>query len=327
LFPVLRRAGFSMRLRFDFRRSELGEIRRMASWMLGYVGSQWAANLVVQRVANSAAARGAAGDGYSAYFNSWQLFQLPYAVVGIAVISALLPRMSGHATDRRYSLLREDFSAGVRLASVIVVPAAVFLAVLGPPLCELLFGHGSTSAEKARYIGEVFSAFSLGLVPFMLTQLQLRVFYSFRDNRAPALIGMLMLVVGVAGDLVAFTVLPPRQVVVGLAAVYGLVTLTGATVAWPLQLRRVGSLDGRRITRSLARMYLATLPGVVFAFAVMAVAGSLLHAPGALYGLVSVVVGGGGALLLYALCAKLLGIEELQVFVRSLAGRIPRRKP
>jgi Lipid II flippase MurJ len=69
----------------------------------GYVGSQWAANLVVQRVANSAAAHGAAGDGYSAYFNSWQLFQLPYAVVGIAVISALLPRMSGHASDRRYS--------------------------------------------------------------------------------------------------------------------------------------------------------------------------------------------------------------------------------
>ncbi len=181
LFPVLRRAGFSMHLRWDFRRSELGEIRRMASWMLGYVGSQWAANLVVQRVANSAAAHGATGDGYSAYFNSWQLFQLPYAVVGISVISALLPRMSGHATDRRYSLVREDFSTGVRLASVIVVPAAVFLAVLGTPLCEFLFAHGSTSPEKARYIGEVFSAFSLGLEGFMLTQLQLRVFYAFRD--------------------------------------------------------------------------------------------------------------------------------------------------
>jgi putative peptidoglycan lipid II flippase len=77
LFPVLRRAGFSLHLRWDFRRSEIREIRRMASWMLGYVGSQWAATLVVQRVANSAAAHGATGDGYSAYFNSWQLFQLP----------------------------------------------------------------------------------------------------------------------------------------------------------------------------------------------------------------------------------------------------------
>jgi putative peptidoglycan lipid II flippase len=135
---------------------------------------------------------------------------------------------------------------------------------------------------------------------------------------------MLMLVVGVIGDLIALTVLPPRQVVIGLAAVYGLVTLTGATVAWPLQLRRVGSLDGRRITRSLVRMYLATLPGVVFAFATMAVVGSVFHAPSALYGLVSTVAGGGGALLLYAICAKLLGIDEFGVLLRSVAGRLGR---
>jgi murein biosynthesis integral membrane protein MurJ len=324
LFPVLRRAGFSMHLRWDFRRAELGEIRRMAGWMLGYVGSQWAANLVVQRVANSAAAHGATGDGYSAYFNSWQLFQLPYAVVGISVISALLPRMSAHATDRRYSRVREDFSTGVRLASVIVVPASLFLAVLGPPLCELLFAHGSTSPQKARYIGEVFGVFALGLVPFMLTQLQLRVFYAFRQNRAPAVIGMLMLAVGVLGDLVAFTVLPPSRVVVGLAAAYGLVTLTGATVAWPLQLRRVGSLDGWRITHSLVRMYLAALPGVVFAFVTMTVLGSVFAAPSALYGLTSTVIGGGGALVLYAVCAKLLRIDEFRVLVRSVAGRLGR---
>jgi putative peptidoglycan lipid II flippase len=324
LFPVLRRAGFSMHLRWDFRRSEISEIGRMASWMLGYVGSQWAGNLVVQRVANSAAAHGAIGDGYSAYFNSWQLFQLPYAVVGISVISALLPRMSGHATDRRYSLVREDFSTGVRLASVIVVPAAVFLAVLGTPLCEFLFAHGSTSPEKARYIGEVFGVFSLGLMPFMLTQLQLRVFYSFHENRAPAVIGMVMLVVGVIGDLIALKVLPPDQVVIGLAAAYGLVTLTGAVAAWPLLLRRVGSLDGWRIARSLIRMFLATVPGLVFAFATMAVVGSVLHPPGVLYGLLSTVIGGGGALILYAICARLLGIEEFRVLVRSVAGRFAR---
>jgi murein biosynthesis integral membrane protein MurJ len=324
LFPVLRRAGFSMHLRWDFRRSEIREIRKMASWMLGYVGSQWAGNLVVQRVANSAAAHGATGAGYSVYFNSWQLFQLPYAVVGISVISALLPRMSAHATDRRYSLVREDFSTGVRLAAVIVVPAMVFLAVLGAPLCEFLFAHGSTSPERARYIGEVFAVFSLGLMPFMLTQLQLRVFYAFQQNRAPALIGMFMLMVGVIGDLIALTVLPPKQVVIGLAAAYGLVTLTGAAVAWRLQLRRLGSLDGRRITRSLVRMFLATVPGLVFAYVTMAVASSALHAPGVLYGLVSTVIGGGGALLLYAICAKLLRIEEFDFLVRSVAGRFGR---
>jgi putative peptidoglycan lipid II flippase len=326
LFPVMWRAGFSMRLTFDFRRSEIGEIGRMSGWMFGYVATQAIGNLVVQRVANSAGNSAAhlhpsvSGVGISAWSYAYQLFQLPYAIVGISVISALLPRMSGHANDRRYSLVRDDFSKGVRVASVIVVPAAVFLGVLGAPLSEFLFAHGHTTTDQARYIGEVFGAFAVGLVPFMFTQLQLRVFYSFRENKTPAILGMVMLIIGVLGDLVALEFLPPTRTVVGLAFAYDLVTLSGAILAWPLLLRRVGSLDGWRITRSLVRMLLATVPGLLFAFVVMAVVGSFLH-QGPVYGLVTTVVGGGGALLLYAFCSRLLGIEEFRTLMRSVAGR------
>jgi putative peptidoglycan lipid II flippase len=316
LFPIMRRAGFSMRLRWDLRRGEVREIGRMAGWMFGYVASQALGNLVVQRIANAA-------GNYSAYSYAWQLFQLPYAIVGISVISALLPRMSGHANERRYSLVRDDFSTGVRLASVIVVPAAVFLAVLGPPLCEILFNFGANKGG-GRYIGEVFGAFAIGLVPFMLTQLQLRVFYSFHENRTPAVIGMVMLIVGVIGDFIVYAVLPPGthgpQTVIGLAFAYDLVTLTGAVLAWPLLLRRVGSLDGWRITRSLVRMLLATVPGLIFTLVVTAVIGSFMH-QGALYGIVVTVVGGSGALLLYAVCCRLLGIEEFRTLMRSVGGR------
>jgi putative peptidoglycan lipid II flippase len=322
LFPVLRRAGFSMRLRMDLRRSEISAIGRQAGWLLGYVVSQSAGNLIVQRVAN-VAGKYSLHHGYSPYAYAWSLFQLPYAIVGISVISALLPRMSGHATDRRYSKVREDFSTGVRLASVIVVPAAVFLAVLGAPLCEVLFSYGAETPADARFIGEAFGVFSLGLVPFMLTQLQLRVFYSFHQNRTPALIGVVMLLVGIVGDLIALNVLPADRVVIGLAAAYGLVTLTGAVISWPLLLRRVGSLDGWRITRSLVRMFLATLPGLAFILVIMAMFGSFLHA-GPVYGLLTTVVGGGGALFLYAVCARLLKVEEFTRLMETLAGRIRR---
>jgi putative peptidoglycan lipid II flippase len=324
LFPVLRRAGFSMRLRWDLRRSEISEIGRMAGWMFGYVATQWLGNLVVQRVANSATNTAITHHNGTAYYtiysNAWQLFQLPYAIVGISVISALLPRMSGHANERRYSLVRDDFSKGVRIASVIVVPAAIFLAVMGAPLCEFLFAHGGTGTPEARLIGEVFGVFSLGLVPFMLTQLQLRVFYSFHQNRTPAIIGMVMLIVGVIGALVALWALPYTQTVIGLAFAYDLVSLAGAAIAWPLLLRRVGSLDGWRITRSLVRMLIATLPGLVFIFVVIAVAGMVMH-QGPLYGFVVTLIGGGGALLLYAVACRILGIEEFRTLMRSVGGR------
>ena len=166
----------------------------------------------------------------------------------------------------------------------------------------------------------MFGAFCLGLLPFMLTQLQLRVFYSFHDSRTPAVIGMVMLVIGVIGYMVVKVAVAPTQIVVGLAFAFDIMTLAGAAIAWPLLLRRVGSLDGWRITRSLVRMFLATIPGLLFAFVAMAVVGSFLH-PGPLYGLVTTIVGGGGALLLYAICSRLLGIEEFRTLMRSVAGR------
>jgi len=318
LFPSLRAAGFRWRPALGFRPGEVSEMGRMAGWMSVYVISQWAGNLVVQILANAASA---GRNGYSAYSIAWQLFQLPYAIIGISVITALLPRMSEHASGRRYSLVRDDFSIGVRLASVLVVPAAIYLAVLGGPLAELLFSYGSNSSVEARYIGQVFGLFALGLVPYMLTQLQLRVFYSFQDSRGAAFVGLLIMCVSIAASLVAWSILPGAAVVAGLAVAYGLANLTGTVAGWTLLLRRVGSLDGRAIARSLTRMHLATVPGLVFAVAVMVGAGRILHNPSPAYGLVVTVVGGGGATALYALSARSLRVAEFGFLTKTIAAR------
>jgi putative peptidoglycan lipid II flippase len=318
LFPSLRAAGFRWRPTVGFRRDEVSEMGRMAGWMSVYVITQWAGNLVVQILANNASA---GANGYSAYSIAWQLFQLPYAIVGISVITALLPRMSEHASARRYSLVRDDFSIGVRLASVIVVPTSIYLAVLGAPLAEVLFGYGSSTPPEAQYIGLVFGLFSLGLVPYMLTQLQLRVFYSFQDSRTAAFVGLLTMVASIAGALIAASTLPGPQQVAGLAVAYGFANLVGTVAGWALLLRRVGSLDGWAIARSLTRMHVATVPGLVFALAVMAGARHIAHDPSAIYGLIVTVVGGGGAIGLFALCARSLRIAEFGFLMKTVAAR------
>jgi putative peptidoglycan lipid II flippase len=320
LLPALRQVGFKWHPDFAFRRDEVSEIRRMTGWMAGYVVTQWAGNLVAQIVANTTSGT-ASNRGYSAYTYSWMLFQLPYAIIGISVITALLPRMSEHADIRRYSLVRNDFSTGVRLSSVIVVPAAIFLGVLGGPLAQVIFSYGRTSAADAQYIGQVFGLFALGLVPFMLTQLQLRVFYSFHDSRTAAFVGLLTMTVGIIGALIALGTLSKADLVAGLAIAYGIANLCGAVAGWALLLRRVGSLDGWAVARSLARMHLATVPGVVFALLVMYVGSRILHDPGPGYGLFVTIFGGGGAVLLYALCARKLRVAEFGFLIRTVAGR------
>jgi murein biosynthesis integral membrane protein MurJ len=324
LIPVLRRAGFRWRPRFDFRRAEVAEIRRMAAPLVGYVLTTQASFLVVQNVANAASIRpGAAYDSFSTYTYAWQLFQLPYAIIGVSVITALLPRMSAHAAERRYPLVRDDFSTGVRLSSVIVVPASVLLIVLGPPLAEFLFGHGSTTSAEARYIGEVFSVFSIGLVPYMMFQLMLRVFYALHDSRTPMFIGVAVMVANIGTSLVVLNVVPTGHVVEGLGASFGVAQLVGAVVSWRILSRRLGGLAGRQIADTLWRLYAAAIPALLFAWAVTFMVG-VLFSPGPVYGFITLFLGGSGGLLLYLLFSRALGITEVTTLTSTVKTRLHR---
>jgi putative peptidoglycan lipid II flippase len=312
MIPSLRRVGFRWRPTFDFRRAEISEMGRMSGWMFGYVLTTQIAFLITTRVA---------GTGFAAYSNAYTLFQLPYAVVGISVITAMLPRMSSHASEGRYQQVASDFSAATRIASVIVVPAALILAVVGAPLAQAIFGHGSTSQASARYVGEIFAVFSLGLLPYMLFQLLLRVFYAMHDSRTPALIGVVTMAVNITTNLIAVAVLPPADVVVGLGACFGIANIIGTTMAWRMIGRRIGGLDGIAVRKSLVRMHLAALPGAVFALAIMVMVGAIIPG-GTLGALTTVIIGGAGALLLYVTFAKAIGVPELDDLIGTVRSRL-----
>ncbi len=309
LVPALRRVGFHWHPRLDFRRAEVSEIGRMGGWMFGYVAATQVAFLVTTKVA------GDTDNGITVYNYAWLLFQLPYAVVGISVITALLPRMSAHATERRFGLVRQDFSTGVRLAATIVVPCSLVLAVLGPKLGEIFFAHGRTHLNQAHYMGVVFAVFCLGLLPYMIFQLQLRVFYSVHDSKTPALIGLATMSVNIVANLLALSLLPKSELVAGLGAGFGVANLVGLLITWRILSTRLRGLDGYRIGRTLVRMYAATLPAALLAMLVGLVTGNAY---------IVVIIGGGLAAGMYLLFARLLRIEELSSLGRTMLARMGR---
>ena len=164
--------------------------------------------------------------------------------------------MSAHASERRFGLVRQDFSAGVRLAATIVVPCSLVLAVLGPELGEIFFGHGATKASAAHYIGVVFAVFCLGLLPYMIFQLQLRVFYSVHDSKTPALIGLATMIVNIVANLIALAS-SRSELVAALGAGFGVANLVGMVIAWRIL---NGGCAGSTVTASAARWSACTLP-------------------------------------------------------------------
>jgi putative peptidoglycan lipid II flippase len=324
MWPSMRRVGFRWRPRFDFRRDEVAEIGRMSGWMFFYVLANQLSFVTTTIVSNDAGARvcgTCAGAGYAAFSNSWQLFQLPYAIVGVSVITAMLPRMSAHAANGAYRLLTRDFSAATRLSSVIIVPSAMIMTVLGPALAQGVFGHGSTSAASARYLGLVFAVFCLGLLPFTLFNLLLRAFYAMHDSRTPALVGAASIAVRVVAGFGALLILRPADVVAGLAVGFGISSLVMAVWLWRILSRRLGGLDTRRIGKTLVKMHVAALPGMIFALAVSVIMDRIVPA-GTVAALASVAVGGTGGLVLYLLAARFLNIAEVTELTRSLGLRV-----
>src|SRR5450759_4810683 len=90
LLPSLRASGFHWRVRLDLRGMGLRRLGRLAAWTFVYVAAAQLAFLVLTRLATGV-------DQLPQYVTALIVWHLPYAVVAVSVITALLPRMSRHA--------------------------------------------------------------------------------------------------------------------------------------------------------------------------------------------------------------------------------------
>ncbi|MEV0613439.1 murein biosynthesis integral membrane protein MurJ [Nonomuraea sp. NPDC050404] len=320
LIVALRRAGFQFVPRFDLRNARLGEMAKTGVWTIGYVVVTQLGFMLTVNLA-SAAGNLVSGHGISPYTLAFQLFQLPYGIIGVSVITAMLPRMSRAVADGRLTDVRTEFGSSVRLISSLMVPVSMLLMVLGPAITVPLYGHGANTIPDAVYIGNVLQVYGLALVPFAIFQLLLRVFYSFGDTRTPVFIGAGTTAVNALLMWLLYQALPARYAVMGLALAYAIAYGLGAVLAWWLAGRRVQGLDGWAVGMALTRMYLSALPTAVLALASVWMVTAVFGGLDFLNSVIVLAIGGGLGMLLYLGVAHRMRIPE----VNSLVGMVARR--
>ncbi|MDR8408066.1 murein biosynthesis integral membrane protein MurJ [Nonomuraea sp. 3-1Str] len=323
LIVALRRAGFEFVPRFDLRNARLGEMGRAGAWTIGYVVVTQLGFMLTTNLASSAG-DSVSGHGISPYTYAFQLFQLPYGIIGVSVITAMLPRMSRAVSEGRFGDVRSEFASSVRLIGSIMVPVSLLLMVLGPAITVPIYAHGSVPLQDAVYIGNVLQVYGLALVPFAIFQLLLRVFYSFGDTRTPVYVGAATTVVNALLMWIMYQVLPYAYTVMGLAFAYAVAYALGAVAAWWLASRRVHGLGGWQIGMAMTRMYLAALPTAVLALAVVWLVQLAFGGLSFLTSVIILVVGGGVGMLLYLAVAHRMRIPEVNSIVGMVAGRLGR---
>ncbi|WP_203919221.1 murein biosynthesis integral membrane protein MurJ [Rugosimonospora africana] len=312
---ALRRSGFPLRPRWDPRGIGIRRIGRLGGWVLLAVAMAQVLATVATRLASTA------GPGaVSSYQTAYALFQMPYAVVALSVMTAVLPRLSQHAARREYRRVVEELSRALRMAAVIVAPLAAAMVVFGPQVATLLFAHGHSVPSAVAGLGAAVRAFGLLLLPFAGYMILLRGFYAMQDTRTPALLTASVGAVGVIGCLTAYWLVPRHDLVVGLAVAYAVAYTYGLAAAGLVLRARLGRIDGRRLVALHARLAVAVLVAACVAFGTAHVIAGVVDG-GWTGALAALTAGGAVGAAGYAAAAALLRLTELrQIAAMAVAG-------
>ncbi|GAA2638928.1 murein biosynthesis integral membrane protein MurJ [Actinomadura fulvescens] len=311
LILTSRRAGFRLRLRVNPRGIGIRRIAALAGWTIVSVAAAQAVFVVITRIASQSGS-GAIGI----YSHAYTLFQMPYAVIAITVMTGVLPRMSRAAANRDLAQITADLSQSLRLTSVVLVPVSAALIVLGPNLTTLLFAHGNASSAAAHLTGKVLAAFGLALVPFAAHQIMLRAFYALGDTRTPSLLSFTVSAITIVTCLAAGRITSGPNLIIALAACSAMAYAIGLLVTAQLLRRRLGRVDGRRLLGAHSRMVVAAaVAGLATALTTRAVNTTAVTGwTGTLVSVGAATMVGAGV---YALTAKALHVTELKTLTAA----------
>jgi putative peptidoglycan lipid II flippase len=325
LVPVIRKLGISIKPKLGL--SGLGKSFNLAGWTLVYVLISQLGYLVTVNVATSAAVRSAqagikTGVGYTPYTYAYYVMLLPYSIVTISIITAILPHISKLALDGKRDEVKAQLIRAIRLVGVITIPSAVAFLLFGPLITQSIFV--GIPNEDSRYIGYVLSALSFGLVAFSINLILIRGFNAFEDTRTQVISILVINIIAVGMSYFCLFFVKNQWVTVGLGVAFSVSYLVGLFVTLGLLKKHVGKLSileflGQHV-RLLIASLIAMLPLFILTQYVSWFATDLTRAARAGELLVVMVV----AFLAFVLTAKLLKVEEISM-IRHLGSSMSRR--
>ena len=339
LVPVLGRAGYRWRPRFDWKGQGLGKAAKLAGWTVGLVLVNQITYIVITRLAAQAnvdaAASGATAAGITTYQKAHLVFMLPHSVITISIVTALLPALSRLAHEGKLKEVGEDVAGAMRLVAALVVPIAAMLFVLGSDVSVLLFGYGAATTDQAAVMGDVVSIFMIGLVPFTLFYVLLRGFYAMEDTRTPFVVTVIFSVIMLALVLWLFAFLTDLGVtsaggpqIAGIALGYVLAYWCGFVVLWWWLAHRLGSLQSGATVSVLLRLLTAGGVAVLVAGVTRTATLDLLISDGLNTQLTSLVLIMAAVIVglpTFFFAAWLLRVREVSAAVAMVKSRVVRQ--
>ncbi len=298
-FPALKRIGWVPRLSFDFRQPAIRETFTLFVPAVLAIGAVQI-NILVGTILSTLLDTGAV----SYLYYSDRIVQLPLALFGIAMSTALLPTLSGHLSRGDQVSAGEDLRSGLVWLTWITLPAVVGAFYLAEPIVVTLFERGLFSHADSVATAQTLQAYAVGLIAFCWAKLLASACYAGKDAKAP----MRYAAISVAVNIVLAVIFMQFWAYVGLALATSLAAFVNVALLYMRLSKTYGSLLS---FRSVWRLVSALAASVLM---VLSLAGLemlwVFPANGAMqFAWVAVAV--TGAVAVFFVSALILGEREL----------------
>jgi putative peptidoglycan lipid II flippase len=248
-----------------------------------------------------------------------RLNQLPLALVGIAVGTAILPPLSRQVRTGDAAGASHTQNRGLELALLLTLPAAIALAVAAHPILAAVYQHGAFGAAQTAATAPALAAYAVGLPAFVLIKVMAPGFFARHDTATPVKIAAATMGVNIALTVCLGLVLPLAHVGVALAtSIAGWVNALSLVAM--LHRRGYFAVD-RQARRSLPRILLAALGMGALLLLLERLLASML-AGGLAVQLTGLALLVGGGLAGFAALALLFGVAEWQELKRRLRRQV-----
>ncbi len=310
LLAAIRRQRISLRPLWgvDERLKRFGA---MAAAMVLYVLISQIGLIVTNQIASTAAASGPAIYNYT-----WLVLMLPFGMIGVTVLTVVMPRLSRNAAADDTPAVLADLSLASRLTMITLIPTVAFMTVGGPAIGSALFAYGHFGDVDAGYLGAAIAMSAFTLIPYAIVLLELRVFYAREQPWIPIVIIVVITAVKIAASLLAPHITDNPDIVAGyLGLANGLGFLAGAIVGYYLLRNTLRVPGGRLLGIAEVRTILVTITASLLA-------GLIAHVVDELMGMrrLTAYGGGGGSLLRLVVLAVIMLPIVAAVMLRA---RVP----
>ncbi|SUP92200.1 MviN protein [Vibrio owensii] len=127
-------------------------------------------------------------------YYSDRLLEFPLGLFGIAIATVILPALSRKHVDAHNEGFAHTMDWGVRMVTLLGIPAMLGLMVLAKPMLMVLFMRGEFSPQDVHQASLSLLAYASGLLNFMLIKVLAPGYYSRQDTKTPVKYGIIAMV-------------------------------------------------------------------------------------------------------------------------------------